>query len=185
MNLADMTIEELCTQTEKQQFDRKSARISAAAIAIPIIAFANADGGLLAIGIEDNGDITGIDNFTANVNEIMRASYDFCIPSIFIEKEVVDCIDNKGNPNHILLIRVPQSPDMHVNHRDEAFLRVGDKSKKLTFEERMELMYSKGIRFYEDEPVYRSTLDDIDMDFVGSLERYDTSVPEHFKNFSL
>lgn len=84
MNLADMTIEELCTQTEKQQFDRKSARISATAIAIPIIAFANADGGLLAIGIEDNGDITGIDNFTANVNEIMRASYDFCIPSIFI-----------------------------------------------------------------------------------------------------
>ena len=49
----------------------------------------------------------------------------------------------------------------------------------------MELMYSKGIRFYEDEPVYRSTLDDIDMDFVGSLERYDTSVPEHLKNFSL
>ena len=26
---------------------------------------------------------------------------------------------------------------------------------------------------------------DIDMDFVGSLERYDTSVPEQFKNFSL
>ncbi len=184
MNLADMTIEELCTQTEKQQFDRKSARISAAAIAIPIIAFANADGGLLAIGIEDNGDITGIDNFTANVNEIMRASYDFCIPSIFIEKEVVDCIDNKGNPNHILLIRVPQSPDMHVNHRDEAFLRVGDKSKKLTFEERMELMYSKGIRFYEDEPVYRSTLDDIDMDFVAAYCKkigYGKSPEEYIK----
>lgn len=26
---------------------------------------------------------------------------------------------------------------------------------------------------------------EIDMDFVGSLERYDTSVPEPFKNFSL
>ena len=26
---------------------------------------------------------------------------------------------------------------------------------------------------------------DEDMDFVGSLERYDTSVPEPFKNFSL
>lgn len=56
---------------------------------------------------------------------------------------------------------------MHVNHRDEAFLRVGDRSKKLTFDERMELMYSKGMRFYEDEPVYRSTLDDIDMEFVA------------------
>ena len=66
-----------------------------------------------------------------------------------------------------MLIKIPQSADMHVNHRDEAFLRVGDRSKKLTFDERMELMYSKGMRFYEDEPVYRSTLDDIDMEFVA------------------
>ena len=167
MNLTDMTIEEMCTTTERQLFDRKSAKIDAAAIAIPMIAFANADGGLLAVGIEDNGEITGIDAYTSKINEILRAGYDFCQPSIFIEKETVDCIDSKGNPNHILLIKVPQSADMHVNNRDEAYLRVGDKSKKLTFEERMELMYSKGIRFYEDEPVYRSTLDDIDMDFVA------------------
>lgn len=167
MNLTEMTIEEMCTTTEKQLFDRKSAKISATAIAIPMIAFANADGGLLAVGIEDNGEITGIDAYTTNVNEILRAGYDFCQPSIFIEKEIVDCIDHKGNSNHILLIRIPQSTDMHVNNRDEAFLRVGDKSKKLSFEERIELMYSKGMRFYEDEPVYRSTLDDINMEFVA------------------
>lgn len=167
MDLTDMTIEEMCTTTEKQLFERKSAKIDAAAIVIPMIAFANADGGLLAVGIEDNGEITGIDAYINKINEILRAGYDFCRPSIFIEKETVDCTDSKGNPNHILLIKVPQSADMHVNNRDEVYLRVGDKSKKLTFEERMELMYSKGMRFYEDEPVYRSTLDDIDMDFVA------------------
>ncbi len=132
-----------------------------------MIAFANADGGLLAVGIEDNGEITGIDDYAKNINEILRAGYDFCQPSIFIEKEIVDCIDKNGNANHILLIKIPQSADMHVNHRDEAFMRVGDRSKKLTFDERMELMYSKGMRFYEDEPVYRSALDDIDMEFVA------------------
>jgi ATP-dependent DNA helicase RecG len=132
-----------------------------------MIAFANADGGLLAIGIEDDGEITGIDSYTKNINEILRTGYDFCQPSIFIEKEIIECIDGKGTPNHILLIKIPQSGDIHANHRDEVYLRVGDKSKKLTFEERMELMYSKGVRFYEDEPVYRSSLDDIDMDFVA------------------
>lgn len=167
MKFTDMTIEEMCTTTEKQSFDRKSAKIEATAIATPMIAFANADGGLLAVGIEDNGEITGIDDYTKNINEILRAGYDFCQPFIFIEKETIDCIDKNGNANHILLIKVPQSADMHVNHRDEAFLRVGDRSKKLTFDERMELMYSKGMRFYEDEPVYRSTLDDIDMEFVA------------------
>ena len=167
MKLTDMTIEEMCTTTEKQSFDRKSAKIEVTAIATPMIAFANADGGLLAVGIEDNGEITGIDDYTKNINEILRAGYDFCQPSIFIEKETIDCIDKNGNANHILLIKVPQSADMHVNHRDEAFLCVGDRSKKLTFDERMELMYSKGMRFYEDEPVYRSTLDDIDIEFVA------------------
>ena len=38
MKLTDMTIEEMCTTTEKQSFDRKSAKIEATAIATPMIA---------------------------------------------------------------------------------------------------------------------------------------------------
>ena len=45
-----MTLEEMQYTTEKQEFDRNSARIEATAIAVPMIAFANADGGLLAVG---------------------------------------------------------------------------------------------------------------------------------------
>jgi len=40
-----MTVEEIQKSTEFQVFDRKSARIDAKALAITIIAFANADGG--------------------------------------------------------------------------------------------------------------------------------------------
>ena len=50
----DMTIEEIRKSTEYQVFDRKSARIDAKALAITIIAFANADGGRIAIGVEDD-----------------------------------------------------------------------------------------------------------------------------------
>lgn len=146
MKLTNLTIEEMCTITEKQLFDRKSAKIDAKAIATPIIAFANADGGLLAIGIEDNGEITGIDEYAENLNEILRAPFDFCQPSIMIETEIIECIDSRGKENHILLIRIPQSGELHANHRDEVFLRVGDKSKKLTFDERLQLMYAKGAR---------------------------------------
>ncbi|MCD8053715.1 MAG: ATP-binding protein [Lachnospiraceae bacterium] len=52
-------IETMQFTTELQTFDRKSARIDAKALAIPIVAFANADGGDIAIGIEDNDDVTG------------------------------------------------------------------------------------------------------------------------------
>ncbi len=168
MNITDPSIEEMCQAVERQQFDRKSARIDATAIATPIIAFANADGGLIAVGIEDNGEITGIDAHTKNINEILRAPFDFCKPSVQISTETIDCIDSHGKPNHILLIRIPQSNELHANHKDEVFLRVGDKSKKLNFDERLQLMYAKGERYYEDEPVYGSGIDDIDLEYVAS-----------------
>lgn len=86
MNIRKMTIEDMCFTTEKQEFDRKSARITAATIATPMIAFANADGGLLAIGIEDNGKITGIDDYLPNINEILRAPFDFFAYRQFVLK---------------------------------------------------------------------------------------------------
>ena len=77
-----MIIEEIQKSTEFQVFDRKSARIDAKALAITIIAFANADGGRIAIGVEDDGTLTGVDGKTEQVNELLRASYDYCVPSI-------------------------------------------------------------------------------------------------------
>lgn len=74
MDWRKLSIEEMCTTTERQKFDRKSAKIDAAAISTPMIAFANADGGLIAVGIEDDGTITGIDNYTKKINEILRAA---------------------------------------------------------------------------------------------------------------
>ena len=44
---------------ESQYFDRKSARIKPNDVARHIVAFANAAGGKLAIGIEDDGEVTG------------------------------------------------------------------------------------------------------------------------------
>lgn len=61
---------------------------------------------------------------------------------------------------------------------------MGDKSKKLNFDERLQLMYAKGSRYFEDEPVFRSTLDDIDMDFVTEYCKkigYTKSAEEYIK----
>lgn len=48
-------------------------------------------------------------------------------------------------------------------------MRVGDKSRRLSFEERIQLMYDKRERYYEDTAVYGATVDDIDM---AAVERY-------------
>jgi ATP-dependent DNA helicase RecG len=124
---------------------------------------ANADSGDIAIGIEDNGDVTGIDGHDAHLNELLRAPFDFCVPSVDVDVERLECKDIDGQDNHVLLMHVHQSSKLHANQADEAFYRVGDKSKKLSFEQRLQLLYAKGASYYEDEPVYNATIDDIDL----------------------
>ena len=80
--------------------------------------------------------------------------------------ETIACLDKNGNPNHLLVMTIPQSSELHANQQDDVYYRMGDKSKKLNFDERLQLMYAKGSRYYEDEPAFRSSVDDLDMDFL-------------------
>ena len=161
------TIEEIRQMPEGQTFDCKSIHIEPKALANTIVAMANADGGMIAVGISDKTRrIEGIDQDKAHLNEILRTPFDFCVPTISVTTEFMPCQDSEGNDNHILIIHVPASPRLHANQADEVFWRVGDKSRKLTFEERLQLMYDKGERYYEDSPAYDATIEDIDMDAV-------------------
>ena len=166
------TIEEIRTQKEGQTYDCKSAQIEPKALAVPIVAMANADGGTLAIGISDKTrKIEGVDQYTEKLNELLRAPFDFCNPSVQVTCSYIPCTDKDGNDNHILLMEIPASMYLHTNQADEAFVRVGDKSRKLSFEERVQLMYDKGERFYEDTAVYGATVDDIDMEAVAEYAK--------------
>ena len=160
-------IEEIQQMPEGQTFDCKSIHIEPKHLATIIVAMANADGGVIAVGISDKTRrIEGIDQDKAHLNEILRTPLDFCVPSVSVTTEYLPCKDSEGRDNRVLLIHVPASPRLHANQADEVFWRVGDKSRKLTFDERLQLMYDKGERYYEDSTAYDATLDDIDMDAV-------------------
>lgn len=161
-------LEDLRFSTERQILDRKSARIKAIDLAIPVVAMANSDGGFLAIGIEDDGTITGIDAYEKNINELIRVPFDFCIPSVKVDVRTIDAIDSDNKPNHVLLMQVFPSDHVIANQADEVYLRVGDKSKKLNFEQRLQLVYSKGVKYFENQHVAGASVDDLDLEFVES-----------------
>lgn len=167
-----MTIQEITTRKEGLTFDCKSIQIEPKALAVPIVAFANADGGVIAIGVSDKTrKIEGVDQHTEKLNELLRVPFDFCNPSVPVTCSYLPCTDKDGNENRILLMEIPASSNLHTNQADEAFMRVGDKSRKLTFDERVQLMYDKGERYYEDTAVYDATIDDIDMDAVADYAK--------------
>ena len=73
---------------------------------------------------------------------------------------------------------------MHANQADEVYYRMGDKSKRLNFEDRMRLLYAKGERYFEDSPVPDATIDDINMNYVQEyIDRigYSKSPVEYLK----
>ena len=120
-----MTIEEILSKEENQTFDRKSINISPKDLAIPIVAFANADGGDIAIGITDRTRrIEGIDFETKKLNELLRVPFDFCNPTVKVGIEKVPCVDEKGRENHVLVMHIDASPQVHANQADDVFLRV-------------------------------------------------------------
>lgn len=85
------SVEELTAKKEDQTYDRKSARKEPKGLSNHIVAFANTDGGMLVIGIEDDGKITCA-RFTFPV---IRKSRHSCMSMIMcrnLEKALTGCI---------------------------------------------------------------------------------------------
>ncbi len=139
-----MTIEELLQNEEWQTFDRTSIMIHPRRLARRLIAFANADGGKVVIGISDEDRrIEGVDYEIERVNELLKVPFDFCEPAVKVDIERVPCIDYKGRENHVMVMYIEPSPQVHADQSGEIYLRVGDKCKLLFSDERLQLIHDK------------------------------------------
>jgi ATP-dependent DNA helicase RecG len=56
---------------------------------------------------------------SSQLNELLRAPLDYCSPTVEIETEYVPCVDMKGQENHVLVMHIPASSEVHANNTDE------------------------------------------------------------------
>lgn len=155
-----LTVDRLQHLAENQYFERKSARISDRDIAHQISAMANASGGIITVWVENDGEITGIDD--KRENELRQIPIDFLQ---MIPQHKVEVINISGTK--IFLFHILPMPDVVIKGKDgEAYLRVGDTSRKLSSEQLLELEYSKGIRSVESRIIEEASLEDLDHDLI-------------------
>ena len=162
-----------CSERENQFFDRKSSRIKPLDIIKHLVAFANAEGGQLVIGIEDDGTITGFNYKGAHAIDEYRNIFltELRETPINPRFDVLDVKNNKNKDDKILIISVEVSSDKVVKSYDgRVFLRQNDKSKELNFEQTLQLQYDRGQRYFEDAIVQLSGLDDLDNNLINEYK---------------
>lgn len=155
--------------TEDYYFDRKSARKDSSEISRHISAFANASGGKLVIGIEDDGEITGFKrNGARPIEAFEQAALVDCDPCPQVVNKQIEVTNSSGQPDKILAIDIDPSVDRVIKRRSDGavFLRQDGSSNKLTHEQITALEYDKNQRSFEEEIVERSSINDIDADVL-------------------
>ena len=167
-----LTLEYLTTENENKIFDRKSAKVKVSDIAPLISAFANAEGGTIAIGISDKTrQIEGINKYgTQKINDFISAPKDFCKPMPRYKEEFLDVVNVDGEKDRILLLHIDLSVDQVIRiSNDSTYLRIGDRTKELRGDDLRNLEYSKSMRHYEDECSMDAEFEDLDTEL---LEQY-------------
>lgn len=155
---------------EDQWFDRKSVRVKPARLAEAIGAFAHAEGGTVVVGLSD-GAVEGIDSDPARVNDLRQASIDCLRPPVTVRVREVDCRRSDGMPDHLLVIEVEPSERVHEMASGECYLRIGDESRRLSFAQRQELEFDRGLTGYEAQRLAERAFVDLDATLMESYRR--------------
>ena len=145
------------------EFKRTSGKMVHKAIET-VVAFANTDGGILVLGIDDPNKDSGIKR-VYGIQENLPAADEFRrkvrshitpeVPGIsFIE---IGCTLNTGSKGSTLFVKIPKSGQMHSVLDDGTFTRMQTGHKQLTAMEITALSFAKGVVRAESETV--------DMDF--------------------
>ncbi len=158
---------------ESQVFDCKRARIKPAKIVETICAFANTDGGMIALGLEDpkkapkNERLLGIIEGADNVADILNALDKEFEPPLFpVEKQYIDIVNTKNQKDQILLLVINKGEDIHSLKNGDTFRRDGNKNHKMGASEITRLRYEKGSLKYEDEKAMGVELNDLDLEML-------------------
>lgn len=157
---------------EDQWFDRKSGRVEARDLARIIVAFANADGGVVGIGLA-GGQVEDVSDLVKRQNAWRQAGIDFVEPPARTEVTLLDVLDADGEPSRLMLLSVESSEGVHQTKGGDCYLRIGDETRKLGFRQRSELEFDKGQSQYDGKPLRDLTMADLD---DASMYRYQAEV---------
>jgi ATP-dependent DNA helicase RecG len=167
LNADELTI---ATFHEDFRVERKSARKDVKGLAPTLSAFANMQpyGGVIFVGVENSGEITGFADVGAERASDFEALGQYC-PDAKTDFRRIGITNSHGHADFILAIRVHFHPSRLVETpAREAFIRRGNQNRRLSEDEKREIRIAKGEIDYEREDV-ALTYDELDIGLVAEF----------------
>ena len=168
---SQITLDFLQKKRENQYFERKGLGdkdITPTKIANELIGMLNADGGVIAFGVSNEGEIQDLKSFGEKLSDYRNLYVDFIEPYGNIKLEEVD-IEGK----QIFLYHVDQDIERIFKRKDneQIFLRVDDRNKQLDRDAVRNLEYDKQIRKFEEELEPEFDFSDLDLKLLTRYKK--------------
>ncbi len=161
-------------------FDRKRGKISLQDLANEVASFANSNGGLIAVGITDEGKIEGFNVYgKEKLNECQKVVTNYLKNTPTYRIELINIKNEKDEDDNILLFHIePELNYLIRNNKDEVYCRQGDSSIRLNANQIRSLEYDRKERDFEAEVLLESSINDIDSEVMEVYKRkIDTDLP--------
>ncbi len=167
---------QLIQQNEGQQIEFKLESEKQGDLAEVLMAFANAEGGSLLVGVTDEGQIAGVENAKA-VTDRLYAAARRLDPSLHGIAQVEQVqIDDKI----VILASVPESLTATYGLAGSFRIREGSFNRQMTAADVVSHAVQRGQLDYEQTPVSEATLDDLNEQRVKDflVKRLRASLPD-------
>ncbi len=139
---------------------------TAQALAEALVAFANSDGGVVLIGVDSEGHVTGGLQIE-DVDHLLLGAYARCQPVVRTEIEQVE------DPGGLaVVVNVSRSSNLHGLADGRLLIRTHDGNAPLDAQRVQYLVASKASLEYENEVVDGATLDDLDPEVIDDFVKH-------------
>ncbi len=135
-------LRKIARRGENQRVEFKKKLAHPEKVVREVVAFANAEGGHLLLGVDDDGQLSGLDHPDDDEYMMSKAIDELCKPSVRYQVEVIPINDSKSVLHYEVFAgdAKPYYAFLQKHHRlGKAYVRIGDRSVQASKELRKTL----------------------------------------------
>ena len=134
--------------------------IDADTLAMHLVAMANADGGLIVLGVNHDGTLAD-EIWEEHATDALQLALERCSPPVATQWQMLET-----RTGDLVSLRVPRSPDLHALQDGRVLVRHGAENRPISGLELIQLANTRTVGEFESDTVAGATFEDFDRDII-------------------